>query len=109
MKVPLNVLERLTILNSLPIKGTMRNLKLMRIVKAKVSFQEPEMQKFGIAELKDAEGKSQITWFPEADRPVDLDFTVEEMGAVSERLKELDTLGELKDEHVSLWDKFVQE
>lgn len=104
MKVPLNVVERLSLLNSVPAKGTMRDMKVAQALKKKVGFTDIEMQKFGISQVGE-----QISWFPEANRDVDIDFTVEEAGVVVKRLKELDTLGEIKDEHITIWDKFVQE
>ena len=110
MKVSLRIVERFSILNSAPPKGTFKDMRTWKSIHMKTGFTEPEIQQFGIKETDRADGMGKdFSWSPEADRAVEIDYNIEEMGAIAARLKELDKLGEIKDEHFYIWEKFVQE
>ena len=98
----LNVLERLLLLNILPKEGTFTNLKLLRVARENLSFTEEENEA-----LKFKQENDQIIWVNDAvgDKEIDTGEVVK--GLIVKELKKLDKEEKLKDEFLSLFEKFV--
>ena len=99
----LTVLERLMIQNLLPEKGSFTNLKLVRVARELLSFDELENKALNFQQ--DGE---QLRWEDNAvgEKEIVLGEVVSEM--VKKTLKELDEKEELKPEQFTLYEKFVE-
>ena len=97
----LSVLERLLIQNLLPEKGSFTNLKLMRVARETLSFDEAENKALNFEQ--DGE---QLKWVDGAvnDKEIKLGEIVTEM--IKKELKSLDDKEELKPEQFTLYEKF---
>ena len=100
MKV--SVLERLLIQNLLPEKGSFTNLKLMRVARESLSFDEAENKA-----LKFVQDGEQLRWEDNAvgDKEIKLGEVVTEM--IKKELKALNDKEELKPAQFTLYEKFV--
>ena len=98
----MTVMERLVTMNLLPAEGSFTNLKLVRVAKEVLTFSEEEHKTLQFKQIGD-----QMTW----NQTVVIEKEVEIGEVVSliivEALKKLDSEGKLKDEHISLYEKFV--
>ena len=98
----LSVLERLLIQNLLPEKGSYTNLKLMRVARETLSFDEAEHKALNFnqdgEQLKWADGVVE-------DKEVLIGEIVTEM--IKKELKALNDKEELKPEQFTLYEKFV--
>lgn len=99
----LSVSDRLTMLNLLPKEGTFVNLKLIRVAREELSFNEVENRALGFQQKG-----NQLTWDPKVviSKEINLDQVTTLM--VADALKGLNEKGMLRDEHVSLYEKFVE-
>lgn len=100
----LNVLERLLVLNLLPKEGTFTNLKLLRVARENLSFTEEENKALNFKQEND-----QIVWINDAvgDKEIDTGEVVTRL--IVKELKKLDKEEKLKDEFLSLYDKYIKE
>ena len=99
----LTVLERLLLLNLLPKEGTFTNLKLLRVARENPSFTEEENEA-----LKFKQENDQIIWVNGAvgDKEINTGEVVK--GLIVKELKKLDKEEKLKDEYLSLFEKFIE-
>jgi len=107
MKKNLSVMERLVLLNLLPKEGNFNTLKLIRVARESLSFNDIENQK-----LKFRQDGGMVVWNPEDAVDIDANFEVEIGDTVNQQivdeLVKLDKEGKLTDEHFSLYEKFCQ-
>jgi hypothetical protein len=99
----LNVMERLIAASLLPAEGSFLNLKLLRVTKESLSFDDSENKKLNFRQ----EGE-QLLWDDAAnilDKDVNIGDIVTAM--IVKVLKEMNDKEELKEEHVSLYEKFI--
>jgi len=98
----LTVLERLLLLNLLPKEGTFTNLKLLRVARENLSFTEEENEA-----LKFKQENDQVIWVNNAvdDKEIDTGEVVKAL--IVKELKKLDKEEKLKDEFLSLFEKFI--
>ena len=101
----LNVLERLIVLNLLPNEGTFTNLKLIRVAREELSFNEEEHKA-----LKFQQTGEQVQWNQEAGSSILKDVNLGEVVSLMlvDALKKLNSEAKLKEEHYSLYEKFVE-
>ena len=102
----LNVHDRLMLQSLLPKEGNFINLKLVRKAKEALSFNEEELKALNIKEVV-VDGKGRVTWDMQADTPkeVPLGDIIKEI--VRKELKHLDETNKLSEDHVGLFEKFV--
>ena len=102
----LNVIERLVLLGMLPAEGSYSNLKLLRIAKESLSFDERENKILNFR--VEAFGDEQRTVWNEGveDKEVKIGEIVTQM--IVKALKKLDDEENLKAEHESLYEKFIK-
>lgn len=101
-KVNLKVLDRITLLQTLPAQGNILTLKTTRELREKISFEEEEQKA-----LKFKNADNQIEWDSKADKGVEIQFSDVEIDLISKELKKLDEDEKLEARHVDLYDKFV--
>jgi len=99
MKV--NVLERLILLNILPKEGSYANIKLLRVARENLSFDEKENK-----ELNFNQDGDNLTWTQGAkDKEIELGEIVTQM--VVKELTKMDKEEKITSEHESLYEKFI--
>ena len=108
MKVKLNVSERITAMGILPQEGNFVELRLIRELNGKLGLSAEETDLLA----KDAEFKAEngkVTWNPEKEfPPKELDLRDSEAGLLKIALKRLDDEKKLKQQHFSLYSKFIE-
>ncbi len=106
----LTVLERLVLLNLLPKEGDFTTLKLVRVAREDLSFNDIENQKLKFESTSGSDGKGQVNWNMEAAKELLRDFTIGEMMTIEivKALKKLEDEKKLTDEHFTLYEKFVE-
>jgi len=99
----LSVLERVVSLSMLPQKGSFTNIKLLRVVREDLSFDETENSK-----LKFVQGEASLTWNLTADVQ-DKDITFGEVVSqmLIKELKKLDEEEAVEEQHFSLYEKLI--
>lgn len=100
----LNVTERLMLLNLIPAEGTITTLKLTRVLKEELSFDEEENKALDFIQ----EGEM-LRWNQEADIVKDVHVGEIMTELIKTKLKKLNDEEKLTEAHVSLYDKFVGE
>ena len=100
----LNVLERIILLNLFPDKGSFTNLKLIRVAKEELSFSEEENK---ILEFQQNNGA--LKWNDSSIKDKEFSFGDVIDKLIVNALKELDKNEEIKNEHISLYEKFIIE
>lgn len=104
MKVQLTVFERLILQNLLPKEGNFVTLRLMRVLKEALSFDELENKKLEFKQEGD-----RLTWNQEAAdgivKEVEIGETMENL--IVKTLKDMDEKSKLTPDHVTLYEKFI--
>ena len=98
----LSVLERLLLLNLLPAEGSFTNLKLTRVTREDLSFTEEENKVLNFQQ----EGET-LKWKDGAvgDKKIVIGEIVTQ--TIVKALKKLNDEEKLRDEHMSLYERFV--
>jgi len=100
MKV--NVLERLILLNILPKEGSYANIKLLRVARENLSFDEKENKA-----LNFQQNEGGLKWSDSVkDKEIELGEVVTQM--VVKELKKMDDEGKIMEDHISLYEKFMK-
>jgi len=99
----LSVLERLVLLGILPKEGDFVTLKLVRKLRENLSFDEAE-----IKELNFIQDGDQVRWNEKADIVKRINIGDRMNVLIYETLKKLDNEKKLREEHFSLYEKFVE-
>ena len=104
----LSVLERLLVSGLLPEKGSYTNLKLMRVAREELSFNEKDNKLLAFKQEPGPDGEMLTRWnegvVPDAE--ITLGEIVTEM--IKKELKALNDKEELKPEQFTLYEKFVE-
>ena len=101
MKVVLTVKERLVLLNLLPAEGNLTTLRLVREAREVLSFSDEENEALHFEQIND-----RLRWSDEAPQEAEVELGPTVAGMIRERLATLDEQAKLRDEHLSLCDKF---
>jgi len=99
----LTVLERLVLLSILPKEGNFVTLKLVRKLRENLSFDEAE-----IKELNFAQDGDQVKWNEKANVTKRVNIGEKMNDLIQEALKKLDDEKKLREDHFSLYEKFVE-
>ena len=99
----LGVFDRLILLNILPKEGDFMTLKIIRKMRESLSFSEEEHKA-----LQFVQNEGNIQWKQEADKPRDINFGEKATDLVVEALKKLNDDKKLTEQHLSLYEKFVE-
>lgn len=102
----LTVAERLVLANVLPAEGNFTTLRLVRKLREDLSFDDKEHK-----ELEFVQAGDKISWNPVKAETLMKDVEVGEImtETIKEALKKLNDEKKLKDEHISLYEKFIGE
>lgn len=101
----LSVLERLLIVNLFPGQG--KKIAYQRAasgIRNKVGLTAEEIEEY---EVENNDGR--VTWRPDLPQEKDINLTGAEIGIIATELKEQDDNNSLTADHLSLWEKFIEE
>ena len=99
----MTVLERLVLLSILPKEGDFTTLKLVRKLRENLSFDEGEHEK-----LKFVQDGDQVRWNETALEPKHVAIGEKMRDVIIGALKKLDDEKKLREDHFSLYEKFVE-
>ena len=102
--IDLTVLERLVLLNVMPKEGDFTTLKLVRKFREELSFDEAENKALDFKQVGD-----QVKWNESANivKKFDLGEDSQVRKLIVDALKKLSEDKKLRDEHFTLYEKFV--
>lgn len=92
--------DRITLMISLPSKGTFNDLILRKDVLKKIELTQEELEKYNIQSVGGG-----VTWNPNEDIFF-IEFTELEKDYIKKALKALDDKKEAQPEHLTLWEMF---
>lgn len=105
----LNLGERFALLGILPDEGNFATLKVVRKLREDLSLAEEEIKHFEVKQIPTSGGQSQLTWSPEkATEEKEFEFGDFSKELIKSKLKLLEENKSLKDEHFSIYEKFVE-
>ena len=96
----LDLVERFTLLSTLPQKGDIVTIKVLRNLKDALAASEQEIKEHGLRE-KDWE-------IIPGQGLVDIEINETWRGIIVDALKEADKNKAITDQHISLWEKFCE-
>jgi hypothetical protein len=102
----LKVFERLILLNVIPKEGNYLDLKIMRELKEALSFDEEEQSALQFDYDK---SPGQVLWKHDADIPKEINIGPRAMVIISDTFKKLDKENKLMEEHLPIYEKFVED
>lgn len=104
----LTVFERANLLNILPREGDFRTLRMLRKLRESIALTEAEVERY-----KPSIAEGRMTWktHDDAGEPIPQETEVEvgelAVSVIRDRLIELDKTRKLREEHYTLYEKFV--
>lgn len=98
----LDVRERLVLLSVLPQEGNFITLKVLRKLKEVLSFSEEEIKQYNFVQNED-----KVTWDDKAEQSKEIEIGEKAIDIIKEALKKLDEQKKLRDEHFSIYEKFM--
>jgi hypothetical protein len=98
----LKVLDRVTLLSTLPEQGDYITLKIVRKLRESLAFEEYE-----IKDLKIQQANGQITWDAAADDGKEIEIGEKATDIIVDLLKKLDKEKKLTSKHFGLYETFV--
>jgi len=99
----LSVFERINLLSILPKEGDFTTLKIIRQLREDLSFTEEEHKALQFEVFEDG----RITWNAKAAKDKDIKIGKKAESIIREKLEELNKQKKLRDEHFTLYEKFV--
>lgn len=103
-KYKLGVKERASLLEILPETGNIVILRVLRALRESLGFSVEDFEKFNI-KIDSVSG--QATWDREKDTGTEIEISEVALDLIKSALTKLNDEDNLKDEHISLWDMFV--
>lgn len=103
----LNVFERLNLLSILPREGDFITLKILRELREDLSFSEEENAKLDFKQLDDG----RVSWNNKVAKDLIKDVKIgrKAESIIREELEKLNSQKKLKDIHLELYEKFVED
>jgi len=108
MVVTLNVLDRLLILNVLPAEDNITTLRLVRKLKENIGFTDEELKVLDFKQVDAPGGKKNTVWNSDIVDARDFNISEKAYEIIKNALKKLNDANKLTEQHLPLWDKFVE-
>jgi len=99
----LDVRERLVLLAILPAEGNFVTLKVVRKLRESLSFSEEEIKQY-----KFVQKEGSVSWDDKAEQSKLVEIGTQAKIIIQDALKKLDEQQKLKDEHFTIYEKFVE-
>ena len=98
----LTVLERLLLLNMLPVEGDLTTIRIVRDLRVELSFDEAEHAALNFRSV----GTEQVQWDDDAIADKSFDFGAKATALIVTALEKLDSEHKVQQQHLDLFDKF---
>ena len=105
----LNVKERINLMQILPAEGNFVTFKILADLRAELSFSEKEIKDFKIVQHLNEQGQGRITWDDKKEKEKEVFFGPQALIIVKAALQNVDKVGKVTADNVSLFDKFQPE
>lgn len=99
----LSIRERITLLNTLPHKGSFTTLRILRQLLEDLSFSEAEHK---VLKFKDDPVNGQVHWDAKGDKPKEFKFGELARKLIRDALEKASESDQAHVGHLELWDKF---
>lgn len=99
----LTVMDRLILLNILPKEGNITTLKLVRKLREELSFDEEEHK---VLNFKEQNGMT--VWNRQPEIKKEMEIGEKATDVIVNALKELDKNKKLHEDHLPIWDMFIE-
>ena len=108
---PLNLPERMHLLGILPQEGNFTTLRIVRALREQLSLSEAEHAEFGIETKQNENGSVTYNWSngDAALTAKEFQFQPKALSIIIEVLRHLDAQKQLRTEHISLYEAFVED
>jgi len=100
----LDVLNRLVLLNVLPKEGNIMTLKIVRKLREELSFSEEEHK-----ELDFQESNGKLVWNTVINDDKEIEIGEKASDIIVETLKKLDRENKLHEDHLPIWEMFIED
>ena len=100
----LTIMERMLALGVLPEKGNLAQMRMHNGLIDKIGLSPEEITKYSVKQEGD-----QMKWDQDIPQEKEIELKPAEIVFISDALKEKDKAGELVPQHMTLYDKIVQE
>lgn len=97
----LDLVERLTLLGTLPEKGNFVTIKILRKLRESLAPTEQEIEEFGLRSTDWQVGSGQGV--------AEIEISETQRGIIVDALQEADKNKQLTVQHISLWEKFCED
>ena len=116
--IELNISERMILLGLLPDKGNIDQIRKISLLRGLIGFDDAEILKMNIRKPNELyyddngqqavvpEGK--IIWDDENEEPRQFKFGASDLNIIYDILNGLNDSGQLTEEHISLYEKFME-
>jgi hypothetical protein len=101
MKYEMSVIERILLLNCLPQEEDILTIRIIRELKADLSFSEEEHAQLGIEVVPNG-----LKWKQEIRKEIEIGEKAKTV--IASGLQKLDREKKLTENHIPLWEKFVE-
>ncbi len=98
----LSVYDRLILLNILPAEGDITTIRIIRDLRAELSFSEEEHQA-----LQFKQNGPEVKWINEADKPKEVNIGIKASQIIEESFLKLNAQKKLTEAHIPIYEKFV--
>ena len=107
MKVKLTVKQRIHLLNILPDKGNITMIKMLRVLREALSFDEKENKVLSLKQHTNG----MVTWDPKSEKKSGKEINIPDtiLEKVRQTLEQLNVSESLSDEHLELFEMFVSD
>jgi len=100
----LNTLSRLILLNTLPKEGNIMTLKIVRELREELSFSEEEHKELN---FREQDGKLSWDMITEDEKKIEIGEKATDV--IVETLKKLDRENKLHEDHLPIWEMFIED
>ncbi len=104
----LNVIERIHLLGILPAEGDFTTLRILRDLRAALSFTEQEHKDLGITVIPRPDGQQNITWNQAADTGKEIEIGPRARTIIEATLDGLEKGKRLPATHLELYERFME-
>ena len=105
-KVKLNLFERIGIMGMLPAEGNFATLKIVNDLRMELAPSEEEYQKAGLSIMEGGKGIEAKNWLAVKEKELKLGEIAKAI--IKDALKKMDEDMKLRNEHMSIYEKFMK-
>jgi hypothetical protein len=105
----LGVLERIRLMEILPLESNYITFRILTDLKKSLSFTEEEMKELKMKQIFKGDGTGQVEWDVVKEKPVEIPMGEQANIIIKSALKKIDAEGKVNEGNMSLFEKFLPE